>query len=165
MILPILRWPDPRLKTHCDMVEVFDPALLALARDMLETMYDARGRGLAAPQVGVMQRIFVMDAGWKTGTPEPKMFFNPVIVTEERISGWTAPAGMAVNTEACLSIPGREVRIARPAQVRLIWQDHAMRDCQGDFTGFEAVCVQHEIDHLNGILCIDHPPAPEGQAA
>ena len=164
MILPILHWPDPRLKTSCDQVEVFDPALLQQARDMLDTMYAAEGRGLAAPQVGIMRRIFVMDAGWKVGKPDPRMFFNPSIVTKQPMDGWIAPTGVAVNTEACLSIPGRAVRIARPAQVRLNWQDNSGRDCQGDFTGFEAVCVQHEIDHLNGILCIDHPEIAEEPA-
>lgn len=165
MILPILKWPDPRLNQPCAAVYDIDTALVQLARDMLETMYDAGGRGLAAPQVGVMQRFFVMDSTWKTGVRTPRMFFNPRFVTSELLSGWTAPTEMAVNVEGCLSIPDRPVRIARRAQVRMTWHDHAERDCVGDFSGFEAVCVQHEVDHLDGILCIDHPQLPEGAGA
>lgn len=157
MILPILRWPDPRLSTACAAICRFTPDVLRLAEDMLDTMYDAQGRGLAAPQVGHLLRLFVMDTGWKTGARNPQVFFNPVIRVSDPVSGWTAPPEMAVNTESCLSIPDRPVRIARPAQVRLTWQDHAERECIGDFAGFDAVCVQHEVDHLQGVLCIDHP--------
>ena len=157
MLLPILQWPDPRLTTRCAAVHTFDVALLRLTEDMLATMYAANGRGLAAPQVGVLQQIFVMDSSWKTGPRSPRMFFNPRIVTSDPPGGWVAPTETVVNEESCLSIPDRTVRIARPAAVRLVWHDHAERDCIGDFSGFEAVCVQHEIDHLDGVLCIDHP--------
>ena len=153
--LPILLLPDPRLRQKCAMVTVFDPGLKQLADDMLETMYAAPGRGLAGPQVGVMQRIFVMDVGWKDGRPSPLVCINPVIRDS---------AGNAINPEGCLSIPDQPVRIARPATIRLEWQDLAGRDCEGFFEGFAATCVQHERDHLDGILCIDYPnlPEPEG---
>lgn len=152
--LPILLLPDPRLRQKCAMVTVFDPALKQLAEDMLETMYAAPGRGLAGPQVGVMQRIFVMDVGWKDGRPSPLVCVNPVIRDS---------AGNAINTEGCLSIPDQPVRIARPATIQLEWQDLAGRDCEGFFEGFAATCVQHERDHLDGILCIDYPDLPEAE--
>jgi peptide deformylase len=153
MILPILLWPDPRLTVRCAPVGKDVVGVAQLAADMLDTMYAAQGRGLAAPQVGAMLRLFVMDSGWKQGCPRPMVFVNP------RLLPGDGAVALAVNTEACLSIPDREVRIARPARVRLAWQDLAGQPQEAVFTGFEAVCVQHEMDHLDGILCIDHPPA------
>jgi peptide deformylase len=151
-IRPILHLPDPRLRQKCTQVTVFDTALKQLADDMLETMYAAPGRGLAAPQIGVMQRLFVMDAGWKEGRPSPLICINPVI---------RDTAGTAINQEGCLSIPDQPVRISRPAIIRLEWQDLAGRDCTGFFEGFAATCAQHERDHLDGILCIDYPNLPQ----
>lgn len=153
-LLPILRLPDDRLRQHCAAVTQFDAALKQLAHDMLETMYAASGRGLAGPQVGAMQRIFVMDTGWKEGRSSPLVCINPVIKDA---------TGTAINVEGCLSIPDRPVRISRPAVVRMAWQDLAGRHCEGFFEGFGATCAQHERDHLDGILCIDYPslPAPE----
>jgi peptide deformylase len=111
-------------------------------------MYAAPGRGLAAPQIGVMQRIFVMDVGWKEGRPSPLVCVNPVI---------KAASGLAVNPEECLSIPDHPVMIERAATVHLAWYDIAGRACEGFFEGPAAICVQHERDHLDGILCIDYP--------
>lgn len=150
--LPILLLPDPRLRQKCAPVTQFDAALKQLADDMFETMYAAPGRGLAGPQVGAMQRIFVMDTGWKEGRPSPMVFINPEI---------RATSGSATGGEGCLSIPDQPVRIARPAIVQLAWQDLAGRACEGFFEGFAATCVQHERDHLDGILCIDYPNLPE----
>lgn len=147
---PIVQFPDPRLRQICAPVAVFDAALKQLADDMLDSMYAAKGRGLAAPQIGAMQRIFVMDISWKDGRPSPLVFVNPVLKDS---------AGLAANDEGCLSIPDRPVHITRPAMVRLAWQDLAGRDCEGFFEGFAAVCVQHERDHLDGVLCIDYPSA------
>lgn len=154
-VLPILLLPDPRLRQTCAPVTDFDASLRRLAEDMLDTMYAAPGRGLAGPQVGAMQRIFVMDVGWKDGRPSPLVCLNPVIRDS---------AGTAVNTEGCLSIPDRPVRIERPALIRLEWQDLAGRNCEGFFEGFAATCAQHERDHLDGILCIDYPNLPEEEA-
>jgi len=151
-LLPILQLPDPRLREVCAPVTQFDATFKQLAGDMLETMYAAPGRGLAGPQVGVLQRIFVMDAGWKEGHPSPLVCINPVIKDA---------SGTAITTEGCLSIPNRPVRISRPTVVRMAWQDLAGRHCEGFFEGFGAVCVQHERDHLDGILCIDYPDLPE----
>ena len=155
-VLPILHLPDARLRQVCAAVDYFGPSLAQLTRDMLETMYVAKGRGLAAPQVGVMQRVFVMDVAWKEGPPRPLICINPVIKDA---------SGVAVNTEGCLSIPDRPVRIERPAVVRLAWQDLAGRDCEGFFEGFAATCVQHERDHLDGVLCIDYPELPSEETA
>ena len=151
-VRPILLLPDARLRQSCAAVTQFDAGLKQIADDMLETMYAAPGRGLAGPQIGVMQRIFVMDVGWKEGRPSPLVCLNPVIKDA---------SGTAVNTEGCLSILNHPVRISRPAMVRMAWQDLAGRQCEGFFEGFAATCAQHERDHLDGILCIDYPNLPE----
>ena len=119
----------------------------ALAADMLETMYDAPGRGLAAPQVGALSRLFVADAGWREGAPAPMAFLDPEIVA--------AAEEQAVGVEACLSIPGRPVRVARPSWVALRWRDLDGLPREGRFDGAWGVCVQHEIDHLDGVLILD----------
>ena len=154
MILPILRWPDARLSTTCAPAVLSD-ALQALAEDMLQTMYAAQGRGLAAPQVGRLVRLFVMDIGWKDGARPPVAMVNPEVlrVSDERASG----------PEGCLSIPGPLTVVERAAEVRLRWTglDGAARE--EDFAGFASVCVQHEIDHLDGILTLDRI-GPEARA-
>ena len=139
--------PDAALRTPCAPVGVIDDAVRTLAADMLETMYAATGRGLAAPQVGALCRVFVMDATWKDGTPEPRVFVDPEIV---RVSEETA-----TGEEGCLSIPGDPVIVTRPAEVTVRWTDLDGEPREEVFTGFGAVCVQHETDHLDGILCTD----------
>ena len=145
--LPILTHPDPILRAVCTPVA---GDATRLARDMLDAMYAAPGRGLAAPQVGVTERLFVMDATWKEGLPDPRVFVNPEIVARE---------GRQANEEACLSIPGVPRRVARPARVTLEWDGAAGRRRE-DFEGFAAACVCHEMDHLDGVLILDHPEAP-----
>jgi peptide deformylase len=154
-VLPIVQFPDPRLRQVCAPVSVFDAALIQLSKDMLETMYAAPGRGLAGPQVGAMLRIFVMDVGWKEGRTSPLVCINPVIKDA---------SGAALNAKGCLSIPDQPVRIERAAIVRMAWQDLAGRNCEGFFEGFAATCAQHERDHLDGVLCIDYPNMPEAEA-
>ena len=145
-VLPILSYPDPRLKETC--APVADPALEAqLAADLLDTMYAAPGRGLAAPQVGVLRRIFVMDAGWKTGAPSPRVCINPEI---EWASDETATA-----EEGCLSIPGLSVPVTRPARIRLRATDLAGKTEELSLDGAEALIAQHELDHLDGIVTLD----------
>lgn len=146
---PIRLIPSPVLRAICTPVTNFDAELRALAEDMLETMYDAPGRGLAAPQVGDTRRIFVMDCDWKTGTPAPQIFVNPAIVAQS--------AERATCEEACLSIPGQSRLVTRPSEVTLRWQDLDGAFREGGFSGFAATCVQHENDHLDGVLCIDYP--------
>ena len=110
-------------------------------------MYAATGRGLAAPQIGVLRRLFVMDATWKDGEATPRVFINPEVVR--------ASEEMASCEEGCLSIPGDPVEVTRPAEVTLRWMALDGSACEESFAGFEAVCVQHETDHLDGILCTD----------
>ncbi len=147
-VLPILLWPDPRLSEVCGQVHEITSAIEKLAEDMLDTMYDAPGRGLAAPQVGVMKRLFVMDSTWKDGRPDPLVIINPVI--EE-----TSDA-RASNAEGCLSIPGITTEISRPARVRLSWTGLTGSRYVQVFDGFAATCVQHETDHLDGLVTFDH---------
>ena len=146
-LLPILLWPDPRLGRVCAPVEAFDDLLRQHADDMLETMYAAPGRGLAAPQVGIMQRLFVMDADWKTGAPRPVVMVNPCVLS--------VGAELAVAQEGCLSLPGVLADVRRPVSVRLAWQDLDGRKQVADLTGFEATCAQHELDHLDGRVIFD----------
>ncbi|MCU0826693.1 MAG: peptide deformylase [Tabrizicola sp.] len=153
MLLPILRWPDPRLSQVCAPA-VLDDDLRALAVDMLETMYAAPGRGLAAPQVGRLVRMFVMDVDWKTGTLAPMVFVNPEIeLLGDRATG----------PEGCLSIPGPVTDVERAACVRARWTalDGTLHEAR--FDGFAAICIQHEYDHLDGILTLDRL-SPEARA-
>ncbi|AJE45305.1 peptide deformylase [Celeribacter indicus] len=146
---PILIHPDPRLKKVCDPVSAFGRDLAKLADDMLETMYDAPGIGLAAPQVGVMQRLLVMDCVKEAdGTPAPMVLVNPAVTwkSEER----------NIYEEGCLSIPGQYAEIERPKSVRVSWQDVEGKAHEQEFDALWATCVQHEIDHLDGVLFIDY---------
>jgi peptide deformylase len=155
--MPILTWPDVRLNTPCVAIGNVTRQVRALADDMLETMYAAPGRGLAAPQVGVMQRLFVMDAGWKSGTPTPMVCIDPEIT----------PIGteMSVHEEGCLSIPGVLTQITRPARVHMTWTDIEGARTTGEFDGFEALCAQHELDHLDGIVTFDRLSREDREAA
>ena len=146
-VLHILTWPDPRLSMLATAVPVDDGAL-CMAQDMLDTMYAAQGRGLAAPQVGVLQRIFVMDATWKTGPQSPEIFLNPEIL-------WRSDS-MAPGPEGCLSIPGPITEVMRHTEIILRWSTSDGTIAAQKLTGFRAICAQHEIDHLDGILTLDH---------
>ncbi len=154
MILPILRWPDPRLSVHCEPAVLSDD-LRALADDMLETMYDAPGRGLAAPQVGHLVRMFVMDVTWKEGTRAPMVLVNPEILS--------FGDARAMGPEGCLSIPGPTTMVDRATEITLRWTtlDGGLRE--ETLTGFAAICAQHEYDHLDGILTLDRL-SPEARA-
>lgn len=146
---PILLHPDPRLKKVCTPVADLSDDLRLLARDMLETMYDAPGIGLAAPQIGVLDRVIVLDcAKSDKDTPRPLVMINPqVLATSEESS---------VYEEGCLSIPDQFADVTRPAEVTVRWLDTYGREHQEDFGGLWATCVQHEIDHLDGKLFIDY---------
>ena len=147
MILPILIHPDPRLKKTCDAVADLSDDRLALAKDMLATMYEAPGIGLAAPQVGVLERLIVMDCV-KDGDPEPLVMFNPEILASSDETN--------VYEEGCLSIPEQFAEVTRPKEVRVGWIDEKGNPQEKDCDGLWATCVQHEIDHLNGKLFIDY---------
>jgi len=146
-ILPIVLFPDPMLRRPCTPVTAIDATLRQLAADMLETMYAAPGRGLAGPQVAMPLRLFVMDVTWKEGTPSPRVCINPVILE--------ASETLAENTEGCLSIPGIPAQVSRPDWIVLRYTDLEGQEQTERLTGFEAVAAQHELDHLNGRLCID----------
>ncbi len=153
-VLTVLKWPDPRLSIPCATASV-DDSTLRLARDMLETMYAAEGRGLAAPQVGVLTRIFVMDATWKTGAEAPAVFINPEIIWRSEV--------MVSGPEGCLSIPGIVTEVARASEIILRWITTDGAIAAQRLSGFRAICAQHEIDHLNGILTLDRL-SPEARA-
>jgi len=143
--------PDPRLAQICAPVTAFDAGLDDLISDMFDTMYAAPGRGLAAPQVGVMSRLFVMDATWKDGAGTPLVMVNPKVTARSE--------NLAVLEEGCLSIPDTPRTIARPDWVAVSWQDAKGQAHTGKFDGFKAACIQHEADHLDGRLILDHPEA------
>jgi peptide deformylase len=147
-IRPILTHPDPRLRRPAAAVEAVDDGLRALAEDMLATMYDAPGIGLAATQLGVMKRVFVMDCAGKDEAPQPMVLVNPEIL-------WRSDA-LLISEEGCLSIPDVYEEVTRPEAVRVRWRDLDGATREAEFRNREAVCVQHEIDHLNGKLFIDH---------
>jgi peptide deformylase len=153
-ILPILTWPDARLSRVCEPVDNFQ-LLAGLVADMFHTMYDAPGRGLAAPQIGVMRRVFVMDPTWKEGVKTPYICINPEIVD--------ASGADATISEACLSIPGVSASVTRPSEITLAYTDLDGVRHQERLTGFAAACAQHELDHLNGVVILDRL-APETRA-
>ncbi len=145
----ILVHPDPRLKKVCAPVTDLTDNLRALANDMLETMYDAPGIGLAAPQVGVLDRLIVIDCVKEEGeAPRPLIMFNPEVIA--------ASDETNVYEEGCLSIPEQYAEITRPKEVEVTWMDQNGKLQQEVFDGLWATCVQHEIDHLNGKLFIDY---------
>ena len=145
----ILIHPDPRLKTVADPVAEIDSAVRKLADDMLETMYDAPGIGLAAPQIGVLKRLLVMDCVKEEGAdPRPMALINPEIT-------WTSEETSSYE-EGCLSIPDQYAEVERPAEVEVSWLDLDGKAQSERFDGLWATCVQHEIDHLNGKLFIDY---------
>jgi len=146
--LPILVAPDPRLKQKAKSVEKVDDAIRRLMDDMLETMYAAPGIGLAAPQVGVLQRVLVIDIA-KEGEPRaPLRMANPELV-------WVSEEDSTYE-EGCLSVPDHYAEVVRPAHIRVRFLDHQneIREMAAD--GLLATVIQHEIDHLDGILFIDH---------
>ena len=149
---PILRWPDPRLSAPCAPVGGITDEVRVLASDMLETMYAAPGRGLAAPQVGVLSRLFVMDVTWKEGTPTPEVLFDPEVL-------WLSP-DTATGPEGCLSIPGVTADVTRPVALRLRWRDLHGAVREDLLEGPRAICAQHEIDHLDGRVTLDRLDAP-----
>jgi peptide deformylase len=155
-VLPIVRWPDPRLSIPCASAGEVDESLRRLAADMLETMYAAPGRGLAGPQVGVLRRIFVMDVTWKEGEPDPMVFLDPEIV-------WRSPQTRTAG-EGCLSIPGIVAEVERAAEIEVVWRDLGGERHRRRFDGFAAVCIQHETDHVDGLVTFDRVP-PEARAA
>lgn len=146
-LLDILQFPDERLRRVAEPVATFDAALKDLTERMLETMYESRGVGLAATQVNVHRRLFVADCAEDGEAPAPMVFINPVILDRQ---------GMVESEEGCLSIPGINDTVSRAAVVKV--QAHDERGDAFEVTtgGLLAICIQHEIDHLDGRLFIDY---------
>lgn len=147
-IKPLIILPDPLLRQVSKPVERVDDDLRKFAGDMLETMYDAPGIGLAAIQVGEPRRLLVIDLAKEGEPPEPHVFINPEILdsSEQR----------SVYEEGCLSIPDYYAEVERPASVRVKYIDREGKSLEMQAEGLMATCLQHEIDHLNGVLFIDH---------
>lgn len=145
---PVLIAPDPRLKIVSEPVLAVDGAICRLADDMLESMYASEGVGLAAVQIGVPRRVLVMDLAQKDGRREPRVFVNPKIL-------WTSDETV-VCQEGCLSLPDIWEEVERPAQVRAEYLDREGKLRTLEAEGLLATCLQHEIDHLEGILFVDH---------
>ena len=144
----ILIVPDPRLKKECAPVEEVNDEIKTLLDDMLETMYAAPGIGLAAPQIGVMKRVVVMDVSDDKDKPEPLKLINPEIIWESEET--------SVYQEGCLSIPEQYADIERPAEVGLRYMDENGETHEIEAEGLLATCIQHELDHLDGILFTDY---------
>jgi peptide deformylase len=143
--LPILEFPDPRLRTRAQPVQQFDAALKQLIADMLQTMYAAPGIGLAATQVNVHRQLLVMDVS--SDKDEPQVYINPEIVTRD---------GVEVSEEGCLSVPNIFEEVERAARVRVRAQDANGDSFERELDGLAAVCLQHEMDHLAGKLFVDY---------
>lgn len=147
-ILPIVVAPDPRLKMKAKTVDAVDDEVRRLMDDMVETMYQANGIGLAAPQVGVAKRVIVVDVSKEDEAPNPVRMANPEVI-------WASDDTVTYE-EGCLSLPEHYSEVERPTAVRVRFLDHQneIREIEAD--GLLATCVQHEIDHLDGTLFVDH---------
>ena len=143
--LTILEFPDPRLRTKAKPVESVDDAMRSLIDDMFETMYDAPGIGLAATQVDVHQRLLVADVS--PDKSEPHALINPVIVEKD---------GVTVTEEGCLSVPGYYEEVERAEHIRVRFIDRTGDEQEMEAEGLLAVCIQHEMDHLEGKLFVDY---------
>jgi peptide deformylase len=144
----IIILPDKRLRLVSEPAKKIDPELRLLVEDMFETMYEAPGIGLAAIQIGVPKRVIVMDLAKKDEPKEPRVFINPQLLwrSEER----------RIYEEGCLSIPEFYEEVERPAMVRVKFLDVTGAEQELEASGLLATCLQHEIDHLDGVLFIDH---------
>lgn len=152
-VLPIIEVPDPRLRAISTPVEVVDDSVRALIDDMFDSMYAARGIGLAAVQIGVPRRVIVMDLQEEEdadGKPikAPRVFINPEILDPSE--------DHSLYTEGCLSVPDQYADVERPARCRVKWLDADGAAHDEVFEGLLATCIQHEMDHLQGIVFIDH---------
>ena len=135
------------LRTPANRIVKVDDSIRKLAKDMLITMYSAKGIGLAAPQVGVQKRILVIDLNFEDPDAAPNVFINPEIISSS--------ASLDTYEEGCLSIPGVYLNVLRPSSIKLSYRDEMGRPKKMNAEGLMARCIQHEIDHLNGVLFVD----------
>jgi peptide deformylase len=147
-VLPIITAPDPRLKIKARPVVDVDDNVRRLMDDMLETMRKAIGIGLAAPQVGIAKRVIVLDVARQGEEPQPMMLANPEIL-------WRSTELLTFN-EGCLSLPEHYADVTRPAAIRLRYLDYQNESRELEVSGLLATCIQHEVDHLDGVLFVDH---------
>lgn len=147
-ILPIITIPDPILRKEAAPIELVDETLRRLMDDMLATMYEAPGIGLAAPQVGISRRVIVMDPSRDEEAKTPLAMANPELLERSE--------ELRIYEEGCLSIPEITAEIERPARIRVRFLDRDGKRCEAELEGMWATLVQHEIDHLNGVLFIDY---------
>jgi len=147
-IKKILTEPDPLLRKKCEPLEKVDKDLKKLMNDMLETMYDAPGIGLAAIQIGILKRVVVMDLSKNEDKKKPIFLINPEIISRSKST--------SIYEEGCLSLPGQYFEIERPAECRVKYLDYNgnLKELKAD--GLLSTCIQHEVDHLNGVLFIDY---------
>ena len=147
-VRPLVILPDAQLRLTSEPVAAVTDEIRTLARDMIETMYDAPGVGLAAIQIGVAKRVVTIDTSKDENAKNPTVYLNPEIVwvSEEK----------RVYDEGCLSIPEYYAEVERPDRVRVKFRDIEGREQEIEADGLLATCIQHEIDHLNGVLFIDH---------
>jgi len=147
-ILPIITAPDPRLKKKSAPVKAVDNRVRRLMSDMVETMYASNGIGLSAPQVGVLARVIVVDCAREGEKPQPMKIANPEIV-------WASDETVVCN-EGCLSLPEQYAEVTRPSAIRLRYLDEQNEIRELEAKGLLATCIQHEMDHLEGVLFVDH---------
>ncbi len=146
-VLPILHYPDPRLHIKAALVKSFDAKIRQLIQDMTETMYHNNGLGLAASQVNVHLRIFIMDPARNDEPKRLKAFINPQI---------SARMGEEFHEEGCLSVPGVFEKVKRSTHITVNYQDENGNTFSHSCSGIEAICIQHEIDHLDGKVFVDY---------
>jgi peptide deformylase len=146
--LDIIVAPDPRLKKQAEPVDKVDDEVRRIMDDMLETMYAANGIGLAGPQVGILKRIIVVDVSREADKPEPMQMANPEVIWESDDA--------RVYEEGCLSLPDHFAQVERPEAVKIRYLDHENEIRTIDADDILATCIQHEIDHLDGVLFVDH---------
>ena len=144
----ILLYPNPLLLRNCVKIEKFDENLVSLSKDLIDTMYDADGVGLAAPQLGINKRIFVMDCSREDEDKDCRIVINPKIEHQSKEIG--------LYKEGCLSIPGITEEVSRPKVIEVVYQDISGVFQRHSYDGLWSTCFQHELDHLNGKLFIDH---------
>ena len=147
-LLPIIIAPDPRLKMKTKAVDEVDESVCLLMNNMLDTMYAAKGIGLAGPQVGDLRRVIVVDCAIKGEKPNPLKMANPEI--------FEVSVQECMHDEGCLSFPEHYAQVARPESIRMRYLDETNSIKELDATGILATCIQHEMDHLQGILFVDH---------
>lgn len=148
-------WPDPVLTQPCAPVDLGDPDLPSLIEDLFETLYAAKGRGLAAPQIGVLKQVFVVDVSWKDGTSDPRVFINPEV---------TSASGHVFMVEQCLSIPNLPMPVTRPERIAVRFTGQGGTPQNAAFDGVLARCILHEYDHLLGKVIFDHQ-SPQDRTA